>query len=483
MEEFYRIREDAEVETPPDGSVVIRQSRFRLRLDRLGVGRRALVLRLAEGWVGEVEVGRLVTGSEGEGKVLPAYALLRRLVRHGWLRRRLSDADRPIAEIRPRGLGAGDGRPGAARHRPAVGYRLSRFATLRAEAGALVSSSPLGDHGVACLDPRLAVALGRAAGDDGCDVAGLAADTGLDAAGAGRVLDELLAARVLVPPADRAAEGDDPPLVFWSPEDLALHDRSRPGRHAFPVGGTFPFRGRLAAPPVRHEFAGAPVITLPEPDLDAVAKTDDSLTDVVRARRSLRRHDDRHPITLAQLAEFLARVQRATDVADSGGLEVARRPYPGAGAVYELEVYALVSMCDGLDPGLYHYESHGHRLELVNGRPGADRLVSYARAASAMEGDPQIVLVVTARVQRLMWKYEGLGYAMILKNAGVLTGLMYLVATAMGLAPCALGAGDSAAFAALSGLDPLVEPAVADFLLGSRRPEDSVLGSRRPEDR
>jgi SagB-type dehydrogenase family enzyme len=89
-----------------------------------------------------------------------------------------------------------------------------------------------------------------------------------------------------------------------------------------------------------------------------------------------------------------------------------------------------------------------------------------------MEDNPQIVLVTTARVQRLMWKYEGLGYAMILKNAGVLTGLMYLVATAMGLAPCALGAGDSAAFAAMSGLDPLVEPAVADFLLGSRRPED-----------
>jgi SagB-type dehydrogenase family enzyme len=69
-----------------------------------------------------------------------------------------------------------------------------------------------------------------------------------------------------------------------------------------------------------------------------------------------------------------------------------------------------------------------------------------------------------------MWKYEGLSYSMVLKNSGLLTGLMYLVATAMGLAPCALGAGDSAGFAALSGLDPLVEPSVADFVLGSRLP-------------
>lgn len=87
-----------------------------------------------------------------------------------------------------------------------------------------------------------------------------------------------------------------------------------------------------------------------------------------------------------------------------------------------------------------------------------------------MAGPPQLVLVVTARVQRLMWKYEGMSYAMILKDAGVLTHQMYLVATAMGLAPCALGAGDSHAFAELSGLDPLVEPSVADFLLGALAP-------------
>ena len=68
----------------------------------------------------------------------------------------------------------------------------------------------------------------------------------------------------------------------------------------------------------------------------------------------------------------------------------------------------------------------------------------------------------------MLWKYEGMGYELALKNSGVLTGLMYLVATAMGLAPCALGSGDSAAFALLSGIDPLVEPYIADFAIGSK---------------
>jgi len=102
-----------------------------------------------------------------------------------------------------------------------------------------------------------------------------------------------------------------------------------------------------------------------------------------------------------------------------------------------------------------------------------NHVLRYARAAAGISRLPQVLLVVTARIQRLMWKYEGLSYGMILKNAGVMTELMYLVATAMDLAPCALGAGHSAGFAALSGLDPLVEPSVADFILGSRQPAPS----------
>jgi hypothetical protein len=45
---------------------------------------------------------------------------------------------------------------------------------------------------------------------------------------------------------------------------------------------------------------------------------------------------------------------------------------------------------------------------------------------------------------------------------------MYLAATAMGLAPCALGAGDSDLFARATGIDYYAETSVGEFLLGSR---------------
>jgi SagB-type dehydrogenase family enzyme len=70
-----------------------------------------------------------------------------------------------------------------------------------------------------------------------------------------------------------------------------------------------------------------------------------------------------------------------------------------------------------------------------------------------------------------MWTYEEMPYAAILKHVGVLYQTMYLVATAMGLAACGLGAGEATAFADATGADPLVEGSVGEFILGSRAAE------------
>ena len=82
---------------------------------------------------------------------------------------------------------------------------------------------------------------------------------------------------------------------------------------------------------------------------------------------------------------------------------------------------------------------------------------------------PQVLLVITARFQRIQWKYQSMAYALILKNVGALYQTMYLVATAMGLAPTALGGGHSDLFATAAGLDYLAETSVGEFMLGSGR--------------
>lgn len=80
----------------------------------------------------------------------------------------------------------------------------------------------------------------------------------------------------------------------------------------------------------------------------------------------------------------------------------------------------------------------------------------------------QVLLVLTARFQRLSWKYSSLAYSLILKDVGGVFQSMYLAATAMELAPCALGCGDSDLFAKAVGSDYYAETSVGEFLLGGK---------------
>ncbi|MEL6923337.1 MAG: nitroreductase family protein [Bacteroidota bacterium] len=54
---------------------------------------------------------------------------------------------------------------------------------------------------------------------------------------------------------------------------------------------------------------------------------------------------------------------------------------------------------------------------------------------------------------------------MILKNTGVLFHNFYLVASALGLAPCAVGMGDADRFCKLAGVDYYEESTVGEFIL------------------
>jgi SagB-type dehydrogenase family enzyme len=80
-----------------------------------------------------------------------------------------------------------------------------------------------------------------------------------------------------------------------------------------------------------------------------------------------------------------------------------------------------------------------------------------------------VVFNLTARFQRLSWKYSSIAYTLMLKDVGGLYQTMYLVAEAMGLAPCALGAGHADWLCRAAGLNYLEESPVGEFLLGSRQ--------------
>ncbi|WP_188194654.1 SagB/ThcOx family dehydrogenase [Nonomuraea sp. SYSU D8015] len=257
----------------------------------------------------------------------------------------------------------------------------------------------------------------------------------------------------------------------WQPHELWFHHRSRTRWPGTPHGKSDWAAGTFDAPAARRAPLGGEVVSFAPPDLGRARDNDPSLTAVLEDRRSVRRHDDANPLSVAQLGDFLYRCARDRGIHRVNGVDHVNRPFPSGGAMHELEIYTVVRKVSGLQPGLYHYDSQHHRLERITETTLQVRRLLRAGAMSAAASEPQVLLLITARFGRVMWQYRSMAYSLIMKHVGVLFQTMYLVATAMGLAPCALGGGDHAAFAEATGLDPLEEGTVGEFSLGSLPPE------------
>ena len=360
---------------------------------------------------------------------------------------------------------------------PGQTYVMSRFAYQRRDAAGMVLESPRSHGKVRLEDPRAAallIALSRPAmlGALAAAVPGLAFDD------AEAMLGLLVSGGFALALQDTGLteEESTPELAPWSFHDLLFHARSRIGRHSEPNGKTFPFRDRLAPlPAVRRaeNGEGQEVIPLWRPDLDAIAASDPPFSRVLEGRRSIRAQGA-GPISIETLSEFLyrsARIRSRTGPVPPAeiGYEVSNRPYPSGGACYDIELYLAVDRCQGLESGLYHYDPERHALARRSPRtPEVESILVGATYSTMSPALPQIVICMASRFQRVAWSYEGISYSVTLKNAGVLYQTFYLVATAMGLACCGVGRGDSDNFARAAGTDYFAETTVGEFLIGSR---------------
>ncbi len=262
---------------------------------------------------------------------------------------------------------------------------------------------------------------------------------------------------------------DDPFLQTWEFHDLLFHAKSRLGRHSAPAGGTFRFLKKIPpCPAIRSSKDGG--IPLYIPDMEALMKESRSFTQILEDRKSIR-EQAKEPISIEMLGEFLYRTARVKERRKRGCYEATSRPYPNGGACYELEIYLAISQCKGIFPGLYYYQSDSHLLhERSKWGEKVEELLQAALFATKQKRPlPQVLILIAARFQRRSWKYESTAYAGILKNAGVLIQTMYLVATAMDLAPCAIGGGNSDLFAEIAQTNYYDETTVAEFILGSKK--------------
>lgn len=445
-----------------DGHLVMVEGHVQSRVPLRDPGLTAAVQLLLAGPVDEDALFGAAIEHGGDGAAMSLPMLLRRLDAGGWLRYPVVDDAGEVVALEPRGH-----QHTAMTRRVVAGSTLvaSDQAIVRRLDGEVIAESPLSSWDLRLLDVAWLPVL--FAFDHGRTVDEVATAHGLSTASVALVAGAAARSGLLRFADEDLGAGAD----LWSLSDLWFHSMSRVGAHRGGYGGTYHFEGRAAPEPaVRPPFGPDATFTaFATFDPATVGQDDPPFGDVVRARASIRAHDDDRPITTAQLGELLGRVGFVRAVVDDGHQELSFRQTPSGGALHELEIYPLVHHCDGLEPGLYHYDAGRHGLELVRAAdPQTRLLLEYSQRTSTMEAPPQVTLLVAARFGRAMWKYESMAYALVLKHVGVMYEALYLSATAMGLACCALGGGNSQAFAAASGLAPLVEGSVGEFVVGSR---------------
>ncbi|HEY3967708.1 MAG TPA: SagB family peptide dehydrogenase [Planctomycetaceae bacterium] len=412
------------------------------------------------------------------------YADGKRLATVSPLCRMYPPSSRPVSDSglladkghRPPGNGSIDSHSAAT-----AAYVLSRFAYLRREGDKLVLESPLAHARVVFDDPRVMPILGALAAPTTFsklvervdDLAPADLQALLSLLQEVKLVDEVAAD---APPSQcSAASGNDSARDVWEFHDLLFHSRSRGGRSDGRFGGTYRFANR-PPPPAMKSISHREAHELYRPDIEQLERDDPPLARVQNHRRSIRSYGAQ-PITARQLGEFLYRVGRVNKRwrdeahAPSGpvSMEFTSRPYPAGGGLYELEFYAVVRSCQDLEPGLYHYDPELHQLARISRMTGeCDSLLNDAASSAGIAANTlQVLIILTARFERIAWKYESIAYSLVLKDVGVVLQTMYLAATAMNLAPCALGCGDSDLFARAAETDYFVETSVGEFLLGS----------------
>ena len=189
----------------------------------------------------------------------------------------------------------------------------------------------------------------------------------------------------------------------------------------------------LGMPAKTKRYRRAKMVALPSPN------TRGQFPRVLLERRTWRSFAA-NAVALDAVSTLLNLTWGVQRVAESPGLgEIHLKTSPSSGARQPLEAYMLAVAVAGLPPGLYHYRSDVHALELV--RSGADRTTIGKYIPGQWWYDSAAALfMMTAVFPRTQWRYRfPRAYRSVLLEAGHVCQTFCLVATWLGLAPFCTG--------------------------------------------
>jgi len=171
-------------------------------------------------------------------------------------------------------------------------------------------------------------------------------------------------------------------------------------------------------------------IRLPSPEFNDTIKFWD-----VMVRRHSTRSFSKEPLSLMDLSLLLFGMEGLTRIFT----QFSYRITPSAGGLYPIEVYPIINNVEGLQKGVYHYNIPEHSLELIKSGDFSSA-VGEGCLGQKMAYNSAVNFIFTAIIERSKWKYLQRCYRYIYLDCGHIGQNFYLVAEALGLGVCTIGA-------------------------------------------
>jgi SagB-type dehydrogenase family enzyme len=203
--------------------------------------------------------------------------------------------------------------------------------------------------------------------------------------------------------------------------------------------------------------------------LPAPAVPDVTLADALRARRTLRSFGA-DAVGLGQLGTVLHAAYGVTHLGGPGDPQQLRT-VPSGGALYPLELYAVLARVREVEPGLYHLDPLRHVLEVLSLGPSPLASLLDASIYPEVVGGSAATLLVTGMFWRSRFKYGLRGYRFALLEAGHVVQNILLMSVALGLAATPLGGFYDRSVDELLQIDGVNESVLYAVCLGPRPAE------------
>lgn len=185
------------------------------------------------------------------------------------------------------------------------------------------------------------------------------------------------------------------------------------------------------------------------------------LEEAIKRRRSIRTYSDER-MTFTEVSKLL---YLANGITKRGSFFRNFRAAPSAGAQYPIEIYLAANGIRNLADGVYWFNVENNSLVLKKEGNYAERIAQFCFGQQFI-AQAEAIFIMTAVWERTMGRYGQRGKQYIFLDAGHIAQNIYLEATSLGLAPCAIGAFTEGKINTLLGVDGKRESCVYIMVVG-----------------